>query len=338
MFGRYLHCTGFAIIITDLILQCKQLSRLQIPRENDSARLDQSFIVSWQQKVYSPWEIEDFLKHRTSSEGSQREIANRKRLARLESPKQPVVGLLEPTMLFTYVDGDGYSPAGKKSVLASYSGDYKESYIASAMRSTVADDDLDRRQAKLRERLTRERTCQTMHVCLATDVNTTTPAEQDKATEHLLCTVHLYSDGMLEISPDFSELLEEAEKGVILAEQVPVSGIFASDRTAATALRKGLRIGTHSLRSASGSDFEYTIENLNGVIMPTEVEEFEKKAQVNALARSLKFRGVRGPESSWLQDPPKETFNRSVAMNVEVVSAKGFDGRELFICYEVIRL
>lgn len=225
-----------------------QLSRLQVPHENPTERVDTTFVVNWQQKIYSPWEIEDYLKHRNSSDGSQKDIANRKRLHRLDSPKHPVASMLEPAMLFTYVDSDGYSSPDKKNILGTYNGDNKESYVAAAGRSHVSDQDLSSRQAKVRDRLTRERSCKTMHICLATDVNVKVPDNQEKATEHLLCTLHLYSDGVLEVSPDFSALLNEPLKGTVTTEQSPVNGMFTSDKTAAMALRKGLRIGTYRYR------------------------------------------------------------------------------------------
>jgi hypothetical protein len=321
-----------------LRLRIRELSRLQVPHEDPSERVDATFVVHWQQKIYSPWEIEDYVKHKNSSDGAPNVIANRKRLHRLDTPKQPVAAMLQPAMLFTYVDGDGYSAPDKKNILATYSADNRESYMAAATRHHVPDDDLSGRQSRVRERLSRERTCKSMHICLATDVNVKAPDQQDKATEHLLCTLNLYSDGLLEVSPDFSAMLEEPLKGSVTSatEQIPTNGMFASDKTAAVALRKGLRLGTFSLRSASGSDFEYTLENMNGIISPTEIDEFEKRTQSNDLARSLKLRGLRGPDSAWKQDPPKELFNRTVAINAELVSATGFSGRELFISYEVV--
>lgn len=297
--------------------------------------MDQAFTVNWQQKIYSPWEIEDYVKHKNSSDGSEKDVANRKRLHRMDTPKQPVTALLEPSMLFTYVDSDGYSAPDKKNVLATYLEDNKESYVAAAMRPHVPDSDLDGRQARVRQRVNRDRTCKTMHICLATDVNTRAADKQEKATEHLLCTIHLYSDGMLEVSPDFSDLLEEPSKGSAGTEQAAVPGMFATDKTAATAMKKGLRLSTYSLRSASGSDFEYTIENVNGVFTPTEVDALRRRVEENDLARALKLHGPRGPDSNWQQDPPKESFTHTVTMNVELVSATGFDGRELFVSYEV---
>jgi hypothetical protein len=151
-------------------------------------------------------------------------------------------------MLFTYVDSDNRDNDNKieqKNILATYSNDDKESYIAAALRHQVPDNELDNRQAKVRDRVTRERTSKIMRICLATDVNTKAPDQQDKATEHLLCTLTLYSDGMLDISPDFSALLEESGNDHIQSstDQIPVQGMFTSDRTAAIALRKGLRLG-----------------------------------------------------------------------------------------------
>lgn len=246
---------------------------MQVPRENPSERLDTAFVVNWQQKIYSPWEIADYLKYKNSSDGSQSAVANRKRLSRLDSPKQPVSGLLEPTMLFTYVDGDNEHPGYTKKLLSTYGGTEKESYLADAVRAHVPSDNLSNRQSKVRDRISRDRTYKTMHICLATDVNVKTPEQQEKSTEHLLCTIHLYSDGMLEVSPDFSQLLEEPSKGVKPAtEQEPVNGMLASHKTAVIALRKGLRLGTYTVRSSSGSEFEYTFENMNGIITPLEIE------------------------------------------------------------------
>ena len=219
------------------------MSRLQVPQENATERVDKTFIINWQQKKYSPHEIEDYLKHKNVSYGSQNDIANRKRLQRLDTPKQPITSLLEPTMIFTYVDGDNCNTVIKNKTILTPASD---TYISAAVKHGVVDDALDSRQKKVKDRLSRERTCKTMHICLATDVNTQQPDKQDKATEHLLCTLNLYSDGVLEITPDFSALLEEPTKGLIAPEQIPVKGMFATELTSATALKKGLRLGTYT--------------------------------------------------------------------------------------------
>lgn len=42
------------------------------------------------------------------------------------------------------------------------------------------------------------------------------------------------------------------------------------------------------------------------------------------------------PTGSWTQDPPSERCSHTVSYQTEIVSATGFDGRELFVRYEVV--
>jgi hypothetical protein len=46
--------------------------------------------------------------------------------------------------------------------------------------------------------------------------------------------------------------------------------------------------------------------------------------------------GDTDPSSSWTQDPPSERCSHTVSYQAEIVSATGFDGRELFVRYEIV--
>lgn len=62
--------------------------------------------------------------------------------------------------------------------------------------------------------------------------------------------------------------------------------------------------------------------------------EFEKRVHSNDVSRALKLRGLRGPESNWLQDPPKETFTHTVTINtgIDIVL------KLVFVCFLVLLL
>ena len=310
----------------------REVTRLQ--RHDGEGLLNKSFVVPWQQKIYSPREIIDYLNNKNSTEGDPKDVANRKRLARLDSLDNAVAKSLDRVMLYTYIDSDEYVPETKATLLNS---DNAENYISLALRPKA--DYLDSREERVRDRIFRDRTCKSMHICVATDVaKSGISGEHNDVKEHLLCSISLYSDGLLEISPDFSELVEETvnKKHDLDGGAEVVSGMFTSEKTATMAAKKGLIIGTHRFRSALGSEYEYTIENVNGLVSPNEIEDYEMNEKRNDFARSLKLHSIRGPEGNWMQDPPKEAFNRSIAINAEILSATGFDGDKLFIEYEIV--
>ncbi len=315
-------------------VRVREIFRLQQQGGNKDALFNKTFNIQWQQKIYSPLEIVDYINNKNSISGDARVVANRKRLARLDSVEKPVAAALERVMLFSYTDSERYSAPPTQILVGS---DDKESYTAAAL--MPGEEDMDSRQSKLKDRLSRERNFKEMHICAATDVSkSATPDDIKAITEHLICSIRLYSDGLLEVTPDFSQLIEESSfsKHELDNSADTVNGIFASDRTAAIAAKKGLIIATRRFRAQSGAEFEYTIENVNGILSPIEMEDFQKKEYQNDIARSLKLRGVQGPLSNWMQDPPKESFSRSVAVNAEILSATGFDGEKLFVVYEVI--
>jgi hypothetical protein len=71
------------------------------------------------------------------------------------------------------------------------------------------------RDLKVSQRVIRENPFKIMHICFATDVDVETlrtkkPWDPEYYyTEHVLCTIKVYKDGLVEVSPPFSPILEE---------------------------------------------------------------------------------------------------------------------------------
>ena len=79
---------------------------------------------------------------------------------------------------------------------------------------------------------------------------------QDHYTEHLLCTVRIYNDGLVEMNPKLSSVIEE-QNGQ--PKKDASDTLFMSDESVSAATRTGLRLGAYRVRSKLGSEYEYTL-------------------------------------------------------------------------------
>lgn len=146
----------------------------------------------------------------------------------------------------------------------------------------------------------------------------------------MLCSIRLYQDGLLEVTPAFSSVVEEA--GLMTHDECSGLGVFLDDHSAETGLKKGFRLATFRVRSSKGSEFEYAIQNVNDILVPYKLEQIEaKRAFLNSI-KAAEARGTAGAES-WMQDPPSR--DKTVGIYAELVSGRGFEGDKLFVSYEV---
>ena len=67
---------------------------------------DESVSISWQEKIYGPKDIFDYMLNKKSSRGTQSQLDNRRKLAAIERNGRSVEELLSPCMLYTYTNED----------------------------------------------------------------------------------------------------------------------------------------------------------------------------------------------------------------------------------------
>jgi len=193
------------------------------------------------------------------------------------------------------------------------------------------------RQRKIRQRVFKEKPFKVMHVCLATDVQVAT-LRDDKPwspshfyKEHVLFSVRIYNDGLLEMTPEFSRVVEEDEARAHKHSSGAAPSVFLSNKTVAAGIKKGLRLHTYRLRSNDGSEFEYSIENMNEYTLPSQVEAARAATLLSDAFASQASRGV----GTWKMDPPADGFSQTLAYMGEIVSGTGFEGEQLFVSYHI---
>jgi len=199
---------------------------------------------------------------------------------------------------------------------------------------------MDARQRKVRQRIYREKPYKVMHVCMATDVDVETLRDKKPwdpsyfYTEHVLFSIKLYADGLMETMPEFSKPIEE--EGGIGAELTSQS-VFLSDKDVAAAIRKGFKLATYRVSSKLGSEFEYSFENINALVLPAQIEEARRReASMDAVAAANSRGTSRSSDPiAWKQDPPAQGYDKSVAVYAELVSGTGFEGERLYVNYQV---
>ena len=98
------------------------------------------------------------------------------------------------------------------------------------------------RQRKVRQRVFKEKPYKVMHVCMATDVQVAKLRDERPWSpkhyfkEHVLLSVRVYSDGLLEMSPEFSRVLEEDESRAHLHSSGTAPSVFMSNKRNAVAV------------------------------------------------------------------------------------------------------
>eukprot|EP00600_Ochromonadales_sp_CCMP1393_P000658 CAMPEP_0174985650 /NCGR_PEP_ID=MMETSP0004_2-20121128/18462_1 /TAXON_ID=420556 /ORGANISM="Ochromonas sp., Strain CCMP1393" /LENGTH=1154 /DNA_ID=CAMNT_0016238327 /DNA_START=65 /DNA_END=3529 /DNA_ORIENTATION=+ len=320
----------------------REISRSKLYNE-DGTKVDAFYnemVLSWQQKLYSPGEISDYIRNKSSRTGTVAQVEARRHFAKLENEGDAVNDMLDEVMLYTYTDKDNFR-AEKPPPL--HDPGTQEPYVGAAVRNLGSVHLGSARQRGISQKLFRDRSFKAMHVCLATDVKTEKIVkddgsgfslegwnEKDYFNEHVLCSIRLYQDGLLEVSPMFSTVVEE-EVNVTHDECSGLSA-FLDDVSAEAGIKKGFRLSSFRVRSSKGSEFEYVIENLNDLLIPYKIEQIYQRKSLNDAIRATETRGAVGFES-WKQDPP--TRDKTVGVYAELVSAHGFDAENLFVCYEV---
>ena len=196
-----------------------------------------------------------------------------------------------------------------------------------------------------------------MYICLATDAldsavtRTATPLEPQQLDspedtlllssslrEHILCAVKLYQDGVLEISPAFSSIVEEDATTNLMQSSIGQAGspisVFLDDSTIEAGMRKGFRLSSFKVRSIKGAEYEYVLHNVNDILVPHQLEAIEMKQSVYNAIKAAENRGSAVGGHNWKQDPSKK--DRTLGVYAEIVSGKSFEGDSLVVTYELV--
>ena len=146
-------------------------------------------------------------------------------------------------------------------------------------------------------------------------------------SEHRLLSLRLYNDGLVEMAPELSRIRDESAHDVGGTS----ASVFLSNKTVAAGLRTGMRLATYKVRSAGGSEFEYSIENASDFSVPAELEQ----ARLAAMAADAYAASGPRTDGVWAMDPPCEGADESIAYYGEIVSGQGFEGETLFVSYHI---
>ena len=116
--------------------------------------------------------------------------------------------------------------------------------------------------------------------------------------QHVLCSIKIFKDGLIEVSPSLSTIVEENPNEDLnsdMVQQRPLAmSAFIEDKTVETALKKGFRLSTFRVVTEAGNEFEFAIQNLNELLIPYKIEEqMRMKDQQDAIVAS-ENRGVPG--------------------------------------------
>lgn len=321
---------------------------------------EEDMVISWQEKVNGPSDLVKINKGEAQKAALAERTGDRPPGGRggttshgagtdaKQQKNKKDVTTFSNIMLYTYVDRDRYLPM-KNPVLVDGVGNFEteENYLGVAVLGPGSKVLNDARKKKAEERVFREKPFKEMHICLATDVDI--DALKDKNvwdpsffyTEHVLCSIKLYHDGLFEVSPGFSGIIEEFHGTSIAINEVAPS-MFLSDNTVATGIRKGFKVSTHRVRSNRGSEFEYCIQNVNDLFLPQQIEDVRKFKMSQDNLTAARSRGIfRGGDNGdvgaqWKQDPPAKSFHKSISFMGDIVSGSGFDGDHIFVNYQII--
>lgn len=308
-----------------------------MPEEHEY--FNEEISLSWQQKLYSPSEIADYIRHKDSRVGTVAQFETRRHFARLEKIGNHPRDLLTSTMLYTYVDKDHYT-VNKPPPLDSNSS--QETYLGKALDGLGGDYQGNKRQRQVAQRFFRDKPFRMMYVCLATDIDEEGILDPNLGeiesyfVEHILCSFKLYQDGLLAVDPGFSGIVEEpiqeTDEASIHSNRIGLSP-FLTDRTAEAAIKTGFRLTTFRVSSLiSGSEFEYSMENVNDVLSPIKLESILKHDNMVRGQRVAEYRG--DPLEQAERQKPFQTKHKTLGIYTELVEAVGFDSEKLYISYE----
>jgi hypothetical protein len=241
--------------------------------------------ISWQEKVDGPVDV--IKNHQKNTEMQ----TNGNLSNNLEKE-------LKRAMLYTYVDKDHYWTDKLPSL---FDRSVEESYMGAAMSSYNTEEDdgnpdklratAKARETKLFHRINKDKPFQTMYLCLGTDIDIAALKDlKDKQTEkglllglmteNILCKITLYNDGLLEMTPDFSGAINESLGSLsglgASTEKSPLS-VFLNDDVVKEGVREGFRVNSHRIRSKTGVEYEFCLENVNEILIPSQLAEIKKR-------------------------------------------------------------
>jgi len=195
-----------------------------------------------------------------------------------------------------------------------------------------------------------------MHICLATDVKVDSIKNGVQETgpyfsENILSSIKIYLDGLVEVSPALSSILDEpatdqpVNQDDFWADPQQTEGValsaFLSDRTAEAALKKGFRLSTFRTRAANGTEYEYVVQNVNELLIPHKLEEIARRKALQDAVIAAENRGslpkpaaAKEDESQPLSEKEAKS-SMTVSVYGEVVSGSGFEGDSLYVNYQV---
>jgi hypothetical protein len=314
---------------------------------NSSKPHDEEITFSWQEKKYGPRDIAGYFKNKDEKFHNSNESDMFRHMNTLEERGKPVNDMLKPIMLYTYTDKNPNVPMERIPVRFSED-ENLEPYLGLAVNHDINHPEIGIREKKASERIYREKPFKLMHICLATDVDV--DALKNKPmypeayyNEHILCSIKVYNDGLLEFTPNLSQNKDEIGGK---NSDIIVNSLFVNDETVAASLNsnKGMKLSTYKVYSKSGREFEYAIINVNEVVSPLELESMRRNDLSKDAIQARQSRVIDeandsndgSTPSSWKQDPPSRGHDKSMVFYAEIVSGKGFHGDRLLVDYEVL--
>lgn len=317
----------------------REISRISTRQQIEQKPYEDTIELSWQQKIFGPGDIGDYIRNKNSAWGSPYQRDNRRHLAHLEKDKTTPESLLEEVMLYTVIEKEEYHH--NKTPLTKGTTYPLESYLGQAISNKDGSSSSTSKNHKIGQRLRREKAVKNMFIYLATDVEVDNIKQnkfyniQEHYHEHLLCAIRLDQDGLLEMSPGFSDIVSESSLGRLSTSgSGQPSSLFMDDLSILAGIRKGFLIQTYRLRTKQGVEYEYVIQNVNELTIPHEIQELEIESLNRDMKNAEDSRGIRETQE-WRQDPPLHPHTASLAVYAEIVSAFGFQDQKVFVNYQV---
>lgn len=135
----------------------------------------------------------------------------------------------------------------------------------------------------------------------------------------VLCILRLHHNGILEVRPDFSQMHK--------VERFHDSNIFVNEDTLNFWKKHGVPLTTYNFRSASGTQYQYSLELLN-----MNMNSLDSIATGNETSIKYEHWRILSRRSAWLEKLKNHTIPSDTAVDVlksaimlmEVSSAKNF--------------
>lgn len=253
-------------------------------------------------------------------------------------------------MLYTYTDDDTFTSPIMNQLLDSTNSSIDHvNYVGEAYMNngklTLHDNIRNHNYKRLKTRFKKEGDSYSdMYICFATDVDLSklrsgvvalNPHHHFK--EHILCSIRYHFNGLIEISPGISEICIDSSVSNV---NIPISMSAVMDtKSIMNGFSQGYLLSKYTVKSRSGSSFEYTIENSNEIVVPNILKEIRENDYYRDLNNWLLNSGndpTNNIESNWKQDPPAKGFDCTYSFFGEIVSGYGFENDNCYVCYEVL--